>query len=78
MHQFANGFYHVAALASLVSKACGSLVVLKRSLSINIPEIFGCSEVNFTNQNYYYGMQVSIVVCLSPKLKLPRIFSLPK
>lgn len=42
VHRFANRY--VAASASFVSKSRGSLVVLKRSLSINILEKFGSSD----------------------------------
>lgn len=42
--RFANKFYYVAASASLNSKTRGSLIVLKRSLSLNIVGKYGSED----------------------------------
>lgn len=43
-HCFANKYYYTAAAASLNSKSCGALVVLKRNLSVNVIETYGSSD----------------------------------
>lgn len=44
IQRFANKFYYVAASASLNSKIRGSLIVLKRSLSLNIVGKYGSDD----------------------------------
>lgn len=43
-HRFANKHYYVAASASLKSKTRGSLIVLKRNLSLYILDTFGSED----------------------------------
>lgn len=44
VQRFSNKFYYVAASSSLNSKSRGTLVVLKRKLSLNILEKYSCED----------------------------------
>lgn len=75
-HRFANKHYYVAASASLNSKTRGSLIVLKRNLSLNILDTFGSEDGRVAYiKTVIAGRKFAFISIYAPSQYEPDFFS---